>query len=197
MWKKIDKDAFLSIEESFFKLDQENKIGTVELSYENPEEIFDPNLRSLTPRFSADFSEQLISLFDFIPSRCSLEIRVLFDDLGGYSEEQLTEIWKKNLLLEARIRLRETKAQNKLALGLCLLGLVFILTSILIGRLWTEESVLREIVAYILDIVATVPFWGAMDIYFIENRERRKRTHAIIKRFHAITFRQKEDFYQG
>ena len=75
---------------------------------------------------------------------------------------------------------------------LCGIGLAFILLSIYIGSVWTEESVAKDIVVYILDIIATVPFWGAMEICIIDNRERRRKLSNIRRRFNTIEFRRKD-----
>ena len=74
-----------------------------------------------------------------------------------------------------------------------MMGLGCILLGAWIGSIWKEESMLRNIVAYILDIVATVPFWAAMEIYFIDNSERRRKLRNLRKRFNRIEFRHKKE----
>jgi len=68
---------------------------------------------------------------------------------------------------------------------------MFIVLSVWINRIWESESFAEEIVVYMLDIIATVPFWGAMEIYIIDNRERRRKIFNIRRRFHSIEFSQK------
>ena len=77
------------------------------------------------------------------------------------------------------------------ALYLCLTGVVCILLSIWVNNIWKDESTLRDIVVYVLDIAATVPFWAAMEIYFIDNKERRRRLLDLKKRFAGIEFHSK------
>jgi len=84
----------------------------------------------------------------------------------------MEDICRKNILLETKTRNRIAHDHNRLALNLCLTGVIFILLSIWINSIWKEESILRDIVAYVLDIAATVPFWAAIEIYFIDNSER-------------------------
>ena len=84
----------------------------------------------------------------------------------------MEDICRKNILLETKTRNRIAYDHNRLALNLCLTCVIFILLSIWINSIWKEESILRDIVAYVLDIAATVPFWAAIEIYFIDNSER-------------------------
>ena len=108
--------------------------------------------------------------------------------MEGYSEECLEEIFRKNIMLALQIRLQKARRQNRLALILCVVGLVFILLSSWLRRLWMEEGTVRDIVFFILNIIATVPFWGAMDIFLVDGSERRKTAADISKRFDSISF---------
>ena len=80
--------------------------------------------------------------------------------MEGYSEECLEEIFRKNIMLALQIRLQKARRQNRLALILCGVGLVFILLSSWLRRLWMEEGTVRDIVFFNLNIIATVPFWA-------------------------------------
>ena len=188
---KQTRKEYESIEEEFFDLDHGEKTALVRLEYETPEEIFDENADTKTPMMSEEFIERLGAAFDKVPDRYGLNIRVAFDDLNGYTEEDLATICRKNILQETRTRVRLAHRQNLLALALCGVGLAFILLSIWVGSAWQTESLAKEVVVYILDIVATVPFWGAMEIYIIENREKRRRITNITRRFHTIEFVRK------
>ena len=182
------KSEFRSIEEEFFELDHENKEVLIRRTFEKPEEIFDTNAVTKTPLMTEEFIESLIGAFDRVPDKYKLNIRIAFDDLDGYSEEQLVDICRKNFMQETKTRIRYAYRQNRLAVALCGIGLFFILLSIWLGSVWTAESTVRDVVLYILDIVATVPFWGAMEICIIDNRERRRKILNIKRRFHTIEF---------
>ena len=190
--KQASKE-YEAIEEAFFEMDPERKTALISLAYESPADIFDESAATKTPLLSADFIETLIGAFDRVPDQYQLDLQITFGDLDGYTEEELAEIYKKNILQEIKTRARVTRRENGLALALCGVGVIFILLSILIGNVWESESIAKEIVVYVLDIVATVPFWGAMEICIIDNREKRRKITNITRRFHTIEFRQKAD----
>ena len=185
------RKQYLNIEDEFFELDHEQKTAMIRMEYEKPGDIIEPSAATKTPRLSDDFIEDLINTFDYLPLKYKLHIQVAFDDLDGYSEEQMEDICQKNLMLETKTRYREARGHNRLAIYLCLAGIVCILLSIWVNNIWTEESTLREIVVYVLDIAATVPFWAAMEIYFIDNSERRRKLLNLKKRFAGIEFHRK------
>ena len=182
---------YLNIEDEFFELDHEQNTAIIRMEYEKPSDIIESSTVTKTPRLSGDFVESLIGIFDYLPLKYKLHIQVAFDDMEEYSEEQMEELCQKNLLLETKTRNREARDHNRLALYLCLAGIACILLSIWVNNIWTEESTLREIVVYVLDIAATVPFWAAMEIYFIDNKERRRRLLNLKKRFAGIEFHGK------
>ena len=189
---KEDGKALLSIHEDFFVLDKEAKLARIDLAFDSLSDIFSPAVQANIPILNEEFTAWLFSAFDAVPDKYKLDITVSFNDMEGYSEESLKEIFRKNILLALRVRGQKTHRQNRLALTLCIIGLVFILATVLLGQVWTEESTVRDIVFFILDIVATVPFWGAMEVYLIDGSERRKTAANIRKRFNSISFRQKE-----
>ena len=183
--------ALMSVHDDFFQLDRQQKLARIDMEFNTPSEIFSPVVQSGIPMMSEDFLAQLFNAFDYIPDRYKLDISVTFRDLEGYSEERLNEIFRKNIMLALRTLVQKTRRQNRLVLILCLIGLVFILLSAWLNRLWTDEGTGKDIVFFILDIVATVPFWGAMDIYLVDGSRRRKTAANIRKRFNSITFHRK------
>ena len=92
--------------------------------------------------------------------------------------------------MESAVKKRQKKDQNSLALLFCGIGLVFILVSIGLEYVPFANETLKSIIAYILDIMATVPFWGAMEIYLISNNEERKYLTGKLLQFHKISFRK-------
>ena len=182
---------YLNIEDDFFELDHEQKTAIIRMEYERPGDIIEPSAATKTPRLTSDFIESVIGIFDYLPLKYKLQIQVAFDDMEGYNEEQMEDICQKNLVLETKTRYRDARSHNRLALYLCLTGVVCILLSIWVNNIWKDESTLRDIVVYVLDIAATVPFWAAMEIYFIDNKERRRRLLDLKKRFAGIEFHSK------
>lgn len=183
---------YLNIEEEFFELDPEQSTALVRMKYEKPGDIIEHGIVTKVPRLTADFLEDLIGSFDHLPRRYKMRFLITLQDMEGYSEEQMADICNDNLMLETKTRNRIARNHNRLALYLCVTGLICILLAAWIGNIWKEESMLRNIVAYILDIVATVPFWAAMEIYFIDNSERRRTLINLSKRIDGIEFRQEQ-----
>ena len=183
---------FLNIEEEFYELDPEQKTALIHMEYEKPGDIIESSSVTKTPRMTSDFLEDLIDKFDYVPIKYKVHLLITFEDMEGYSEARMVDICKKNILLEMKASYRIASDHNRLALYLCATGLVCILLASWIGNIWKEESMLRDIVSYILDIVATVPFWAAMEIYFIDNSEQRRKLMNLGKRFKMIEFRQKQ-----
>ena len=123
-----------------------------------------------------------------MPDRHKLDFEILLDDRGGYTEAELEEIFRKNILLELKMNGRVMKRERRLVLSLCAAGTMMILLYVGLDMLWKSEGMARDLVFFILDIMATVPFWGAMDICFVEKRKRRQRMANYLRRFHAIRF---------
>ena len=183
--------AFMSIHDDFFQLDKQNKLARIDLTFDRPSDIFTRTVQAGIPVLCDEFRKWLMNSFDYIPDRYKLDFSVSFSDLEGYTEERLEEIFRKNMMLELRILGQKKRRRNRLVLVLCLIGLAFILFAAWLNRLWMNEGTERNIVFFILDIVATVPFWGAMDIYLVEGSERRKTAANIRKRFSSISFHRK------
>lgn len=188
----MKKKQHQDVESLFFGFDEENKIAYIQRDFEKPGDILDLNTVTKTPVMDRAFIEWLASLFDYVPRKYKLDIHVCFNDLEGFSEEALSEICRRNILLERNIQNRNANRQNTLSLILCGGGFLIILFYFSLLFIWTNGGVLKEIIMFILEIFATVPFWGAADIFFVQNSEQRKIVHGFKKRFHAISFSKKE-----
>ena len=178
----------MAIENEFFRL--EGDIAHIRLHFAGPEELFDLNTETKMPMFNEDFMGRIAQAFDFVPDKYKLDIEVVLDDMAGYTAEELETICRKNILLITKIHGRDAKKENRLALLLCIVGFIFVLLNIGVNLVWASEGTVKEIASFILEILATVPFWGAADICFISKNERRQRWKNYRKRFHAITFQE-------
>ena len=179
-----------SIENEFLDLDQKNKIAFIRMMYEKPSDIFSENTMTKIPIIDESFFGEIFHSFDLAPKHYKVDLEILFSDLEEYDEQELGEIFRKNVLMETAMKKRQKKDQNGLALLLCGIGLVFILISIGLEYVPFANETLKSIIAYILDIMATVPFWGAMEIYLISNNEERKYLTGKLLQFHKISFRK-------
>lgn len=174
------------IENEFFGID--GGTAKVRLHFEKPDEVFDANCLSKTPVLNDDFDEWLQSAFEMVPSKYKLALEISFDDMDGYTQEQLSEIFRKNLLLSARTIGQSVRKRDRLAVGLISAGLIAFIVMMLISRLWEAESLWHEVFFYFLDIATTVLFWEAAGILLVENREHRIKAKAYRERFASIRF---------
>ena len=188
--REFNRELFL-IEERFFEFDKTKNTVRFYLEYERPSEIFENNARTMTPMITGDFLEAISGAFSLIPNKYKVDIDVAFDDLEGWSEAELSDICRKNLCLRAKVYHRRAQSHNRLAAYMCLTGMVFIVLSVMLGRIWDDSSFLNGFVTYVLDIIATVPFWCAMEIYFIDNKENRIQAINLMRRYGGISCHRK------
>ena len=184
---------YLSIEKEFFEMDEDSKTALIRMEYESPDEILKSSTTSKTPMMTEEFLEEVVGMFDLVPDTYHLDLRMVFDAMGGYTKEQMTQIFDKNILLITKSRNRIAHRHNMLALYMFGIGVLLILLFVWLSNIWTKESQARTIAEFILEIVATVPFWAAMEIYFIDNSERRRTLMNLKRRFHRIEFVTKDE----
>ena len=184
---KLAED-FKNIENDFFELDHENKKAHMKLSFSKPSDIFDVNSITKLPVLCDDFNDWIKASFEYAPRKYKIDLDIGFDDMEGYEEEQLKEIFHKNMLLEGKKNLKQTALKNKIALGLVITGLISLIAMILLLSLWKDGGVAKEIVSYVFDIATTVTFWEAMTILIVENKEKRDLTKNFIRKYDSITF---------
>lgn len=134
---------FEQIENEFF--DITGDIAIVRLHFENPDEVFDVNCLSRTPIFNDDFDDWLQSAFEMIPSKYKIQLEISFDDMGGYTPDQLDDIFSNNLLLSARTLTQSIHRRDNIAIGLMIAGVVSFIAMMLISKLWETESFWHEV----------------------------------------------------
>ncbi|MCR4561963.1 MAG: hypothetical protein K5694_01980 [Bacilli bacterium] len=188
MKKKFNVKDFENIEEEFFDLDKENKIVKVSLKYPEPSAIFYMNCLSKIPVFTDEFKEWLTSLFLDLPRSYKLDLSLIFDDMKGYSEENLRFAFRKNVILSMKEARKAARFRDKLAVLLILIGFFFF-AALIVGKFfWQGDDILHNAVFYIIDIATMVLFWEAASILIIENYERRLRYYNYRDRFHGVSF---------
>ena len=180
-----------TIENDFFEIDQENKRIKYELTFSNPKDIFDNNAITKIPVMSDDFFERMISAFEYAPKKYKIDLDIEFDDLDGFKEEELHDIFVKNLVLEGKRNARKTVSRNKTAFSLVVIGLVCLIALIMIQALWDGENIAKTIVTYVVDIASTITFWEALTILLVESKEKRDYGRNLINSFNSIRFKKK------
>lgn len=185
---KEEFDKYMKIEEEFFDVDRETRVATVRIAFGSPEDIFDVNYVTKAPVFSDEFSDWIKSAFRLVPNKYKIRLEIVFDDMAGYTDEQLLDLFKKNLYLDFKSTSEVGRAKNRIACGLIGIGTALFVAMILINNLWTGESLFKSIFAYVSDIAATVTFWEAMNILIVENMETRRHMSNLAGRFESIRF---------
>ena len=177
-----------NIEESFFDIDTVNNTAKIVLEFERPEDIFDTNYISKTPVLSDDFSEWIRSAFRLVSSKYKIDLTVRFDDMENYTEDELREIFRKNIDLEFKSNFIANRSKNRIAFSLIGIGVAFFMAMLLINNLWDSASVWKDVFVYISDIATTVTFWEAMTILVVEQKEKRAYLKDLRTRFSSIRF---------
>lgn len=185
-------EKYNHIEEEFFTLDKENNISNISLEFNNPSEIFDLNYVTKTPILNDELTEWIYSIFELVPNRYKINLNICFDSLEGYKEEELLDIFEKNILLEYKKLINSQHRQRRIALSFLGSGILVLIITLLLTFLWEDGGVLKEVIAYILDVIVYVVMWEAVTILVVDSRERNFKIKNAIKRFNKITFSKME-----
>ena len=188
---KFDSDGVFDIEDHFFSLDKKNKEANFILEFKSPSEIFDNNCKTKIPMLSDDFSEWISCAIDYTPINYKVNLNVYFDDLEGYKVEELNDIFMKNMALEFKHSEHNLFSKNRLAYGLIIIGVALLITTLLVTSFWKEQTLLREITAYLLDIATTVVIWEAMTILLVEDKERKSYYRRLFNKLENVSFHKK------
>lgn len=176
------------IEKEFFDIDEKTKKAKIKLHFKKATDIFDVTYLSETPILSDEFISWIQSAFDIVPAKYRIDLSVTFDDLCGFEEKELKEVFLKNTLLEYKSRSGVHRKRTKTAYFLIGVGITVLIGMILLGTLWDSESVLKTILSYAADIAATVTIWEALTILVVERSEEFGRVRDLVTRFDEIVF---------
>lgn len=193
MFKSIAKrrtlKKYLNIEEEFFSVNKETKIASVALSFDSPEDIFDPNYQAKKPILNEHFLGLAHEIFDYIPNMYKIDLTVTFKDMGTWTEQSLKSIFETNMIFEYRAKNTHAKQNDRIALGLMFVGLVMFLGMLWLKHFWLGSALLKEIFSYVADIATTVTFWEALYILVVVRRENKGYTTNLVTRFSDIHFK--------
>ena len=187
---KLDRKELKKIEGSFFDLDPEEKLAYVTLKYDSVNDIFEQSYVSKLPILNVEFMTRIGSILELISSRSKLDITIQFNNMGDYTEEQMTELARKSFLLEINSDIFMNKKRNRIGYILIVTGIICFFAMLAVQYIWISESVLKDIIFYIFDIVTTVAFWEAMTILVVEQTEKRSVRKNLKKRLSAIHFKK-------
>ncbi|MDD7316903.1 MAG: hypothetical protein PUG55_05695 [Bacillales bacterium] len=181
-----------SLEDEFFEINHETKENTVKLRFHNPEEIFDLNAITKTPILSDEFFEWIASSMEYTPKKYKINIIIYFDDMGDYNEQQLLEIYEKNIALDIKKTLRKAKSKKMLAYSLFGIGILLLTIKFLISGLWDSPGLIGEIINEVIEICDWVVVWEAFAILLLERKERLAQAKEIARKFNRIEFKKIE-----
>lgn len=184
-------EEFLNIEEEFFDVDHKSQCTHVQLEFHRPADIFDQAAITKTPVLNDDFMEWIAAAYEHAPRKYKIDLEVSFEDMDGYSEEKMNDIFRKNVVLAGKRSIRKAGVKNRIALGLVGVGVVLLVSMIFLLGFWKDGGIAKEIVSYIFDIATTVTLWEALTILLVENKERRDLHRDLARRFASIRFHQK------
>ncbi|MGM9858135.1 MAG: hypothetical protein ACI311_02645 [Bacilli bacterium] len=140
---------------------------------------------------SDDFNEWISCAIDYTPVNYKVNLNIYFEDLEGYTLEELNDIFSKNMALEFKHSEHNSFSKNRLAYGLVVGGVLLLIVTLLITSLWKVESIFKDIVSYLLDIATTVVIWEAMTILLVEDRERKSYYRRTFRKLENVTFYKK------
>ena len=175
------------IQSEFFDIDREAKIAHIELGCDTPDDMFDTRYISKQPILSEDFKDTLIDSLRLVKRKYKIDLTVRFRDFGAYSEEGLHTLFRKNLEFGA---CAAEQVLHEFNVGWYMFGagIVCFFLTMLLNLGWQKESVWKEILIYVADILTTVFFWEAVSLFFTGRRERRDTLREAARRFCAIHF---------
>lgn len=185
---------YKGIAKDFFDVDDENKIAHLKLEYQKPSDIFTPNIGFKIPLYTEDFFDWIENfILYYAPSNYKIHLDVTFDDLEGYTEEELEDIFRKNILLESRRSRNISHINNYGAIGLLILGLIMLFSMVFVFHYWKDDnSLIREMLRYVVDVATMLIIWESITIIVVDNNKRRnfKRNFAI--KYEKVRFHLKE-----
>ena len=167
------KRELKNVAQSFFETDEETGIAKAVLKFETPEDIFDKTYATATPVLREELIEHMVSVLRLAPPEYKVDLTLRFDDLNGYTEEDLLDIVEKNQALKTKRARLENGSRMRLANFFVAIGVLFFLSMILVRRFWIADTVWNDLFFYFFDIVTTVNFYQAATIFVVEAKERK------------------------
>lgn len=183
-WERID--------DTFFEIDEKEKIAKIVLKYEKPEDILDRTCVSEIPLLRLETLGYFRNIFGKVSPKYKVDLTLRFDDFSDYTEEQLIDILKKNLAIELKSRMSASRSRDKLAYSFIAAGVLSFLLMFLVRCVWNSETVWNELFFYLFDIITTVSLYQAVTILGLERKEKLAVVKKLHDSFSAIHFENGE-----
>ena len=179
-WERID--------DTFFEIDEKEKIAKIVLKYEKPEDILDRTCVSEIPLLRLETLGYFRNIFGKVSPKYKVDLTLRFDDFSDYTEEQLFDRLKKNMAIELKSRMSASRSRDKLAYGFIAAGVLSFLLMFLVRCVWNSETVWNELFFYLFDIITTVSLYQAVTILGLERKEKLAVVKNLHDSFSAIHF---------
>ena len=189
--KKL-RDQMKNVEDQFFDINHETKKALFRLEFDKVSDILNHNVITKKPLLDTEFLQWVRECFDSVPKKYKIDIDIRFNDMEGYKEEELQNIFLNNCLLEASKAKRSTMSKNLVAMGLFATGIIVTIGMIMIEIFWQSDDPIKVVIGTVVEVAAWVTIWEALDVFLIENREKRRLRRNFTRRFDEIRFRKIE-----
>ena len=149
-----------SIERKFFKIDEEEKTAKIVMQYDSAEDWIDSTCLTDTPLISTEVLDQIRSVFGLAPRKYKVDLTLQFNDFGPYTETQMADILKKNLIIELKGKVNETRQRDRTAVCFIVAGLLSFLFMFLeaVTILFLEKKEKLAEFRNLLDSVSAIHF---------------------------------------
>lgn len=174
--KKSKKELFPNLPEKDYQRDGEGRI-IIDMTVKDDSDFLSKFSVTQTPVISGEVAEFLENSTHSVRPNEQLTLRVKSDCIDDTEKRVYKEAIKEYYAERYRANERELKVHNWIALTLAILGVV-----VLAFAIFWEYKVQSVLWAEVIDIVAWVFLWEAVDIKFFQTREmriKRKRYGAL------------------
>ena len=177
-----------SIEREFFKIDEEEKTAKIVMQYDSAEDWIDSTCLTDTPLINTEVLDQIRSVFGLAPRKYKVDLTLRFNDFGPYTETQMADILKKNLIIELKGKVNETRQRDRTAVYFIIAGLLSFLFMFLMRSALAGDTMWDEFFFYLFDIITTVSLYEAVTILFLEKKEKLAEFRNLLDSVSAIHF---------
>lgn len=85
----------INVESEFYELDHEKRRVLMKLEYNKVSDLFDKNILTKTPMLNDEFSDWVKCSFEYAPRKYKIDLDISFNDMEGYSSEEMKDIFFK------------------------------------------------------------------------------------------------------
>lgn len=175
-----------------FDFDMVNRVATIPLHYESPEELLDIHVSSpKKPIVSDDTIDYLGDLMTSIPDEFAVEFNLTIDDYGEYSHESLLNALKITIENTFYYHDENRKKDHILAIVFIIVGILMLALETIgdmDGWYGSPGSLSTTFIETILDVMVWVLTWEGAALLFVTYENDSTAFSQCMKRFHGLIF---------